>query len=557
MGILIKTRKNEYLIGIIIGISLLLVSSQAFAQNKMVFQDYSTKINEQFPVGWEQQSSGTSQNLWSVSFVDSSSGNSIGDVATILRTDNGGDTWNPQSCGVTSNLYAVSLYDSSLGMAVGNDGSILTTSNGGTTWSTYQTGWLISYFAAHMVTPSIGFAAGVNTINQPLVTWTTNGWTSHNDVAFYFEQASVMYEGQIRDIYSTDGTICYAAGRVWNGEGAIAQTTNGGSIWTTIHWTTDALYCIDFPSATTGYAAGANGIIIKTLDGGGTWTPISSGVTTDLNDISFSEDNIGTVVGDNGIILRTEDGGATWTAQQSGVTSPLTSIDFIDNQNGFVVGESGIILHTSTGGWDNLPPNIPEIPDGPDTGATGIEYTFTTSTTDPEGEDIYYKFDWGDGTISDWNGPYTSGATGDDSYIWTTAGIYEIRVKAKDINEAESDWSEPHTIDIADGPIMEIKPISTGFFRIKATIKNAGAVEALDVAWNIILNGGAFIGQESMGTVASILPGEQIEVQSGIILGIGPTSVTVTAEVDPGISDTREQDGTILLFLILINPGGG
>jgi photosystem II stability/assembly factor-like uncharacterized protein len=557
MGILIKKRKNEYYLGIILGISLLVLSSQAIAQNCMVSQGDITELIEQLPVGWEQQSSGTTQNLWGVSFADSFSGNSIGDFATILRTDNGGDNWNPQSCGVSSNLYAVSLYDSSLGMAVGNDGSILTTSNGGTTWSTYQTGWLISYYGAHMITSSIGFAAGVNTINQPLVTWTTNGWTSHNDVAFYFEQASVMYEGQIRDIQSIDGTICYAVGRVWNGEGAIAQTTNGGSIWSTIHWTSDALYCIDFPSVNIGYAAGANGILIKTTDGGSSWTPLTSGVTTNLNDISFSEDNIGNVVGDNGVILRTEDGGTTWMPQQSGVTSTLTSIDFVDNLNGFIAGESGIILHTSNGGWDNQPPNIPEIPDGPDTGATNIEYTFTTSTTDPEGEDVYYKFNWGDGTISDWIGPYPSGNTGESSYIWSTSGNFEIRVKAKDINEAESDWSEPHTIDIAEGPIMEIKPISTGFFRIKATIKNTGVVEVLDVAWSIALDGGAFIGKETIGTIASILPGEQVEIQSDLIIGIGPTIVTVTAEVDPGVSDSREQDGTVLLFLILINPGGG
>ena len=95
-------------------------------------------------------------------------------------------------------------------------------------------------------------------------------------------------------------------------------------------------------------------------------------------------------------------------------------------------------------------------------GATAIEYTFTTSTTDPEGEDIYYKFDWGDGTISDWIGPYTSGATGEGSYTWSTAGIYDIRVKAKDINEAESDWSEQLNFNVyADNPGFINSPPNT------------------------------------------------------------------------------------------------
>jgi hypothetical protein len=205
----------------------------------------------------------------------------------------------------------------------------------------------------------------------------------------------------------------------------------------------------------------------------------------------------------------------------------------------------------------NGPPATPSTPDGPDNGATGVEYTFTTSTTDPEGEDVYYKFDWGDGTISSWFGPFASGATGEGSYIWTTAGVFEVRVKAKDVNGGESDWSDPHIIDIAEGPIMDIRPLSSSLFKVKATIKNAGAVEATDVAWSITLDGGAFIGKETTGTIASIPPGGQVEVQSGFILGIGATTVTVTADVDPGVSDFREQSGTVILFFINIKPGGG
>ncbi|UCD12958.1 MAG: hypothetical protein JSW60_05165, partial [Thermoplasmatales archaeon] len=57
----------------------------------------------------------------------------------------------------------------------------------------------------------------------------------------------------------------------------------------------------------------------------------------------------------------------------------------------------------------NAPPEKPEQPDGPSEGITDIEYTFSSSTTDPEGDKIYYKFEWGDGTDSEWVGPYESG----------------------------------------------------------------------------------------------------------------------------------------------------
>jgi hypothetical protein len=88
-------------------------------------------------------------------------------------------------------------------------------------------------------------------------------------------------------------------------------------------------------------------------------------------------------------------------------------------------------------------PNKPEKPSGPITGKTGEEYTFSTSTTDPNGDDVFYWFDWGDGNNSGWLGPYNSGNEGSASYNWSVPGNYEIKVKAKDVYDFESDWSDP------------------------------------------------------------------------------------------------------------------
>jgi len=58
---------------------------------------------------------------------------------------------------------------------------------------------------------------------------------------------------------------------------------------------------------------------------------------------------------------------------------------------------------------DNQAPEKPETPDGSTSGESGTEYTYTTSTNDPEGDQLYYWFDWDDGTDSGWLGPYESG----------------------------------------------------------------------------------------------------------------------------------------------------
>ena len=65
---------------------------------------------------------------------------------------------------------------------------------------------------------------------------------------------------------------------------------------------------------------------------------------------SFTDANNGTVVGRAGKILRTTDGGTTWTQQSSSTTGTLLSVSFTDSDNGTVVGSGGTILRTTNGG---------------------------------------------------------------------------------------------------------------------------------------------------------------------------------------------------------------
>ena len=105
---------------------------------------------------------------------------------------------------------------------------------------------------------------------------------------------------------------------------------------------------------------------------------------------------------------------------------------------------------------DSMAPNKPEIPDGPSSGAPGETYTYSSSTTDPDGDDIYYLFDWGDGTDSGWLGPYHSGQTCEASYIWSEKGTYEIRVKAQDFHGVVSDWSDPLPVSMPKEKMMQM-----------------------------------------------------------------------------------------------------
>ncbi|MCD6330680.1 MAG: PKD domain-containing protein, partial [Thermoplasmata archaeon] len=118
--------------------------------------------------------------------------------------------------------------------------------------------------------------------------------------------------------------------------------------------------------------------------------------------------------------------------------------------------KSSVYHFTITTG--NNPPATPSKPSGPSSGYACVTYTYTTSTTDPEGDNIYYLFDWGDGTTSGWIGPFASGAIATASHKWNSPGTYYIRAKAKDDKGAESGWSSYLVVTI--GPVNN-PPVTT------------------------------------------------------------------------------------------------
>lgn len=89
----------------------------------------------------------------------------------------------------------------------------------------------------------------------------------------------------------------------------------------------------------------------------------------------------------------------------------------------------------------NDPPEIPTIV-GPSSGRNGKTYDYKISTTDPDGDNVYYWILWYDGCPGvSWDGPYNSGEEIIKSFSWDNQGNYTISVKAKDENGAESDWA--------------------------------------------------------------------------------------------------------------------
>jgi hypothetical protein len=118
---------------------------------------------------------------------------------------------------------------------------------------------------------------------------------------------------------------------------------------------------------------------------------------------------------------------------------------------------------------ENTAPNVPAI-DGDARGEAGMEYSYTVSANDPEGDDLYYYIDWGDGNTSGWIGPYAPGEDVTRTHTWTAQSTYTIRAKARDAIDSESGWG---TLEVSMPKTKNVAP--------PATILLAGFITDLEI----------------------------------------------------------------------------
>ncbi len=174
----------------------------------------------------------------------------------------------------------------------------------------------------------------------------------------------------------------------------------------------------------------------------------------------------------------------------------------------------------------NLPPNTPDAPTGPTEGVTFVTYTYSaTVPSDPEGQQILMKFDWGDGNTSDFIGPYDTGETVSASHAWPVYGTYNVKVMAKDVNGSSSAWSDPLQITINDMPKINITAF-TGGIKLKITVKNMIDADLTNITWTVNPQATLMLIMKGMsGMIPALGPGNETTVTTGLLVGFGPLTV--------------------------------
>jgi photosystem II stability/assembly factor-like uncharacterized protein len=254
-------------------------------------------------VTWTTGVSNTSFTLRAVCFTSSTEGWAVGFNGTVLRTTNGGAAWTRITSVVASeNLYDVHFATRDTGWVVGANGVILRTFNRGSTWQRQN--------PTAMTLRSVSFSG------------TRDGWAvgetgvilgTHDRGLTWFTVLPAITTNHLHAVVRRSEASAWAVGAL----GATPRTvvTPDSTAWELLSAGTDfaRLNGVQFAGDLVGFAAGLNatagGTVLRTEDGGVNWTPQTTNAIEELLDVFFVDASRGWAAGKNGVILHTSDGG--------------------------------------------------------------------------------------------------------------------------------------------------------------------------------------------------------------------------------------------------------
>lgn len=390
---------------------------------------------------WEQSSSGTLFDIHDVAFVSASRGWACAEVGQVLESIDGGITWSEVFNPATGTLWGMSFADS-VGITVGADGTIMRVVNDGSwgNWTLVNSPTLETLRRVQMVDDTIGYAVGtggtvIKTIDGGL-SWsvqTTPVSVTLKGLSFLDANTGLAVGDNGTVIVTTDGGTTWQVGSpsdvddaLWDvdwvasqagwvvGQFSILFTPGNVNTWQHYYSQTTSLPTftgMHFVDDTTGYVCGWKGTVLKTTNGGETWSYRRQTVDTWFSEVYFASTDSGWACGGTteGVIARTTDGGATWSSVRFPMHDWIHSVDFIDNATGYAVGgpfneeSPSSAFFTSNGGEVWAPLTLP-----PDTDA---------DTLDLRGLDVI------NGTLYVCGGGGLVWSTSDDGTSWTNMSL--------------------------------------------------------------------------------------------------------------------------------------
>lgn len=308
--------------------------------------------NETGILRWTAPTSGTLQNLRSVSCASATACVAVGEGGVVLTTTNGGASWTKQN-GAPSDTRGVSCASETACVAVGSIGTIATTENGGISWTTRTSGTTSTLFGVSCPSAMVCVAVG-NTATPLTSVDGGTSWTPQSSGTGF----------TLSNVSCSSVSACVAVG--FN----VRKTDNGGTSWTTRPqgpsqsskfnaiscWNESPCVAVgnygaigkirtDAFSWSLGYISGTTTDL--TTDGSSWSLVTSSGTTADLTSVACGSTTACVAVGSDGLILSSADGGETWNTRTTVTANILRAVSCPSATVCVAVGDGGTIRVSS------------------------------------------------------------------------------------------------------------------------------------------------------------------------------------------------------------------
>ncbi len=335
---------------------------------------------------WSQVFGYSGQACYTIKFLNDTLGYAGAYNSRIFRTTNAGATWAQQTTFQTSEeVTSIDFADLTHGVAVTNS-YVYRTSNG-TNWSGPFFGG--PNFISSAISPNGSIVlgdsygglriasnfgttytnsnpqSGLYTFKRIKFADAQNGWVmgegynflkTTNGGATWTSTNPTYYVDYVNDMaVLSPNKVIIVAGSINNTDSKVITTTNGGSTYNEQVLSTNGLNAVSFPSATTGYIVGNNGVAFKTTNGGTSYSAITTGITNNHTEVFFVTNQLGYVVSEWGDIRKTINSGNTWTQLNISGMGTTKQIYFTDILNGYTINENGAVFRTTDGGTTFTP----------------------------------------------------------------------------------------------------------------------------------------------------------------------------------------------------------
>jgi photosystem II stability/assembly factor-like uncharacterized protein/subtilisin-like proprotein convertase family protein len=313
-------------------------------------------------VTWTPGSTPDGTFVFRLYFTDANNGWGVGTKENIVRTTDGGATWQTQRGGLNAPrrfnapFEDVHMFDPLRGITVGNTGLTFTTADGGVTWTPRQSG---SGNLVHKIMAIDSQHAWAAMEDGEILKTTDGGKFWSRQKAYVGGSPADATIAGIAFPNLQNGWACIR-GRIGTpGIPSILKTTNSGDDWQDVNnapaHNCFALDTFDGQTIVSVGFEGGGAPIVRSIDGGQTWTYTVFTGSSVIRDVDMVSPNTGYMAA-GARVLKSTDGFATWSTVIFG--GNWFDVSFVDENNGWALraNDSGFIelMHTTNGGqtWD-------------------------------------------------------------------------------------------------------------------------------------------------------------------------------------------------------------